>query len=172
MTTRDPEATREKILDAAETVFLAKGYGNAAMSEIADEAGVTKSLLHHHFGSKEGLWTEVKARRFRYYADAQLAMIRDGSPGSDLLRTSFEFYFRFLQQNPQLVRIMAWMFLERDADGPRFRPRHHSFVTPRDFDLSPYFDIVKPNLVDSFDYRSFPITALAIVFFWISLVPS
>ena len=41
-------------------------------------------------------------------------------------------------------------------DGPRFLPRHHSFITPRDFDLSPYFDVVKPTVSERFDYRSFP----------------
>lgn len=40
--------------------------------------------------------------------------------------------------------------------GPRFIPRHHSFITPRDFDLSPYFAIVKPTLEAGFDYRDFP----------------
>lgn len=32
--------------------------------------------------------------------------------------------------------------------------RHHSLFTPRDFDVSPYFTIVKPELVNNFDYRS------------------
>src|SRR5690606_41784127 len=32
--------------------------------------------------------------------------------------------------------------------------RHHSLYTPRDFDLSPYFRIVKPTLEYGFDYRS------------------
>jgi hypothetical protein len=32
--------------------------------------------------------------------------------------------------------------------------RHHSLYTPRDFDLSPYFQIVKPTLVYGFDYRA------------------
>ncbi|MCV0395820.1 MAG: lipo-like protein [Rhizobiaceae bacterium] len=31
--------------------------------------------------------------------------------------------------------------------------RHHSLYAPRDFDLSPYFEIVKPTLVYGFDYR-------------------
>jgi hypothetical protein len=31
--------------------------------------------------------------------------------------------------------------------------RHHSLYTPRDFDLSPYFAIVKPTLEYGFDYR-------------------
>jgi hypothetical protein len=31
--------------------------------------------------------------------------------------------------------------------------RHHSLYAPRDFDLSPYFHIVKPTLETGFDYR-------------------
>ncbi len=36
-----------------------------------------------------------------------------------------------------------------------FRQRHHTLLTPRDFDLSPYFDIIKFNVIDehSFDYQ-------------------
>jgi TetR/AcrR family transcriptional regulator len=43
-------------------------------------------------------------------------MLRDAEPSAELLRASMGVYFRFLQANPELVRIMAWMFLERDAD--------------------------------------------------------
>lgn len=31
--------------------------------------------------------------------------------------------------------------------------RHHSLFTPRDFDVSPYFEIVKPCISDNFDHR-------------------
>ncbi len=31
--------------------------------------------------------------------------------------------------------------------------RHHSLFTPRDFDLSPFFKVVKPTLTDDFDHR-------------------
>jgi hypothetical protein len=31
--------------------------------------------------------------------------------------------------------------------------RHHSLFTPRDFDVSPYFEIIKPELATAFDYR-------------------
>jgi len=34
---------------------------------------------------------------------------------------------------------------------PLLRRRHHSLFTPRDFDLSPYFSVVKPTLVGGFD---------------------
>jgi len=33
------------------------------------------------------------------------------------------------------------------------RIRHHSLYTPRDFDISPYFDVVKPTLAQEFDFR-------------------
>jgi hypothetical protein len=32
--------------------------------------------------------------------------------------------------------------------------RHHSLFVPRDFDVSPYFEVVKPSLVPNFDHRS------------------
>jgi len=33
--------------------------------------------------------------------------------------------------------------------------RHHSLFTPRDFDLSPYFSVVKPTIENRPDYKSF-----------------
>jgi TetR/AcrR family transcriptional regulator len=39
-----------------------------------------------------------------------------GAPSRELLRDSLALYFRFLKKNPQLVRILAWMFLEQDQD--------------------------------------------------------
>lgn len=47
--------TRDRILDAAHTVFLRKGTANARTQEIADEAGVNKALVHYYFGTKAAL---------------------------------------------------------------------------------------------------------------------
>ncbi|HQU70100.1 MAG TPA: YiiX/YebB-like N1pC/P60 family cysteine hydrolase [Albidovulum sp.] len=45
-----------------------------------------------------------------------------------------------------------------DPDDPARREllhiRHHSLYAPRDFDLSPYFAVVKPTIEQGFDYRS------------------
>ena len=39
--------------------------------------------------------------------------------------------------------------------GPqRFKPKHHSLLTPRDFDVSPYFSIVKPTVESGFNFRN------------------
>jgi hypothetical protein len=38
------------------------------------------------------------------------------------------------------------------CDDVLLESRHYSHFTPRDFDLSPYFEIVKPAIADHFDY--------------------
>jgi hypothetical protein len=41
-----------------------------------------------------------------------------------------------------------------DCFAEIYRIRHYSLYTPRDFDISPFFDIVKPAIKDGFDYRT------------------
>ncbi|MCK5822464.1 MAG: TetR/AcrR family transcriptional regulator [Bacteroidales bacterium] len=53
------ENTEEKILQAAKQVFMKKGRAGARMQEIADEAGINKSLLHYYFRSKDKLFEAV-----------------------------------------------------------------------------------------------------------------
>lgn len=38
-----------------------------------------------------------------------------------------------------------------DGETSRFQRRHYSLFTPRDFDLSPYFAVIKPRLINGFD---------------------
>jgi TetR/AcrR family transcriptional regulator len=51
--------TEKRILDAARRVFLSKGMAGARMQEIADEAGINKSLLHYYFRSKDKLFDHI-----------------------------------------------------------------------------------------------------------------
>ncbi|SET08208.1 Permuted papain-like amidase enzyme, YaeF/YiiX, C92 family [Nitrosomonas marina] len=41
-----------------------------------------------------------------------------------------------------------------DCYAEIYHIRHHSLYTPRDFDISPFFDIIKPSIVNGFNYRS------------------
>lgn len=40
-----------------------------------------------------------------------------------------------------------------DCQDEIYMVRHHSLFAPRDFDVSPYFDIVKPTLRQGFDFH-------------------
>ena len=51
--------TRDQFLAAAEHLFAEKGFYGASIATIAQELGLTKQALLHHFGSKEKLYGEV-----------------------------------------------------------------------------------------------------------------
>jgi len=49
------EAPRDRILAAARRIVTARGLGALSVQTVATEAGVTKSAISYHFGSKDGL---------------------------------------------------------------------------------------------------------------------
>lgn len=51
--------TENKILNAANSVFLLYGYHGATLQQVADLAGVHKSAIHYYFRSKEKLYGNV-----------------------------------------------------------------------------------------------------------------
>ena len=52
---RDPERTRERLLQAAFREVYRSGFQSAGLDAILAAAGVTKGALYHHFKSKEAL---------------------------------------------------------------------------------------------------------------------
>src|SRR6476646_3251166 len=64
--TRDPPAsgaTKARILDAAESLFMAHGFEATSLRAITASADVNLAAVHYHFGSKEELFQSVLARR-------------------------------------------------------------------------------------------------------------
>ncbi|WP_296255176.1 MULTISPECIES: TetR/AcrR family transcriptional regulator [unclassified Pseudomonas] len=51
--------TMNRVLAAAREEFSAKGLAGARVEDIAKEVGVTKQLVYHYYGSKEGLFVAV-----------------------------------------------------------------------------------------------------------------
>lgn len=49
------------MLEAARTVFAREGFGDASAAAVAREAGVTRGLVHHYFGSRRELFLGVLA---------------------------------------------------------------------------------------------------------------
>ena len=45
-------------------------------------------------------------------------------------------------------------FVSQQFQPKEFKPKHHSLLTPRDFDVSPYFAIIKPTVECGFDFRN------------------
>lgn len=56
-------ATKERILDAAEALFMAHGFEATSLRLITAAAGVNLAAANYHFGSKEELFQAVLTRR-------------------------------------------------------------------------------------------------------------
>lgn len=59
------DKTKQRILDAAEPLFGARGFDLVSLRDITDKAGVTLALASYHFGTKQNLFEQVIARRAR-----------------------------------------------------------------------------------------------------------
>lgn len=67
---RRGDATRERLLDAAETLVADHGFSDPSHRALAGLAGVHVALVNYHFGSKELLFEEALARRSARLVDA------------------------------------------------------------------------------------------------------
>lgn len=74
---RHAEATRRAVLDAARSLFGAKGYAQTSVEEIAEAARVTKGAVYHHFAGKEALFRAVYAET---EAEAQARAVSAADP--------------------------------------------------------------------------------------------
>lgn len=59
---KEAEVRKEEILDAAETLFAAKGFDNTSTGDILDAVGIARGTLYYHFRSKEEILDGVIQR--------------------------------------------------------------------------------------------------------------
>jgi AcrR family transcriptional regulator len=110
LATRDPEATKQRILDAALREFSDKGIAGARVDAIAARACVNKRMLYYYFGSKEGLFREILQRR----VDQASATRHDQDPAAPGRLAHRQ---RRMAGEQDYVRLLAWEALEAGT-GP------------------------------------------------------
>lgn len=112
-------AGRERILEVAENLFLEKGFAGTSMHEIAEKAGIAKSLIYHHFDSKQALWREIVKG---YYDRAGVleklyeTISADDPEMIAQLVTGRNGFFEFFRNHPRLVRLFAWLDLDQEVE--------------------------------------------------------
>jgi len=73
--TEDRQTTKDRLLDAAESLFAEKAFENVSVRELAAAAEVNVAAVNYHFQGKENLFREVVQRRFVGQRDKTLAAL-------------------------------------------------------------------------------------------------
>lgn len=71
----ESQATRDRMLDAAERLFGQHGFPCASLRQITEEAGVNLAAVNYHFGSKEDLYKAVLIRKIRPVNQERLTLL-------------------------------------------------------------------------------------------------
>jgi AcrR family transcriptional regulator len=78
---------REKLISAAELVFLRLGYSRATIKDVMDEAGVSRGGLYLYFGNKAEIFQSVLERQDRrFFTDVDKLLKSDDPIGPALLQ--------------------------------------------------------------------------------------
>jgi AcrR family transcriptional regulator len=110
------EATREAILRAAETVVGARGFNEAAISEITREAGVGQGTFYIYFPSKEAVFRELLLEMGRL---TRHTLSEAASAAPDRIaaeRAGLAAFLEFVARRPALYRIVEEaQFVDQEA---------------------------------------------------------
>ena len=118
-TIRDPERTKQRILDAAAKEFVQKGFDGATLFDIAQRARVSKQLIHHHFRSKDNLFQDVLNVKFGPMLDFQETVPR---MTADLIAERFKRRAGYADY----IRFLTWEAASGHGDDlPGYKTRQH-----------------------------------------------
>ena len=94
--------TERKILEAAGKVFMKKGRLGASMQDIADEAGINRTLLHYYFRNKEKLFETIFAKILASAFPAMIKAFMSDRPFMEKVRMFVDTWTGLLKENPYL----------------------------------------------------------------------
>ncbi|MFE7644688.1 TetR family transcriptional regulator [Streptomyces phaeoluteigriseus] len=104
-TTRDPEATKARIFEAAVAEFARYGIAGARIDRIAAEARANKQLIYAYFGNKAELFTQVLGRCM---VDLAAAVPVDPDDVEGWMDRLMDYH----AAHPELLRLLYWEGIE------------------------------------------------------------
>lgn len=104
--TKRGEATRRRILEAAELVFSEHGYHEASIVKVTERAGVALGTFYLYFDSKQSVF-EALAIDLNYRVRQSMSEAMIGAKSRiEAERGGFEGFFRFTAEHPALYRVV------------------------------------------------------------------
>jgi TetR/AcrR family transcriptional regulator len=104
---RDPERTRQDILDVATREFAARGFAGGRVDEIAEQTSTTKRMIYYYYGSKEQLFFAVLERAYQQIRAAEQTIDVDHLEPSAAIRRLAELTFDHHDSHPEFSRLVG-----------------------------------------------------------------
>ncbi|MGH8020235.1 MAG: TetR/AcrR family transcriptional regulator, partial [Opitutaceae bacterium] len=110
---RNPDRTRWRLLQAAIKLFSTHGYHGVSVDQIASTARANKRMVYHYFGSKQDIYSAALTEVFGRLERVEFEAVQDAASPEDRIRQLIAANFRFLDENPEFVRLLLWENLEQ-----------------------------------------------------------
>ena len=104
---RDPERTREEILDVALSEFARNGYSGARVDEIAARTRTTKRMLYYYFTNKEQLYIAVLERAYATAREAERQVDVNHLDPVAAIRTLAELTFDHHESHQDFISLVS-----------------------------------------------------------------
>lgn len=115
----------QKILQVAEKEFLLKGYMGARTIHIAEQVGVSHSMLHYYYRTKEALFNKVFEDKLNMVVASMIeAFNQPHQSFFDRIKIGIEKQFDFLVQNPGLPRFI----INEMTSNPNYKDTHARMI--------------------------------------------
>lgn len=103
---RNPDQTRERILQAAFAEFAASGLEGARVDTIAERAQANKGMIYHYYGNKEGLFQAVLERAYEEIRLRERELDMEGRDTEEAIRDLVAFTFNYFFERPEFLRLL------------------------------------------------------------------
>jgi AcrR family transcriptional regulator len=108
------QPSRDKILDCAEQLFARRGFAGIGLAEVAEQVGLSKSSLFHHFSSKAQLYAAVMARILDRIEAELVRSLADGGGPAQRLERWLDVVIDLLASHPTYARLLLRSLFEDD----------------------------------------------------------
>jgi AcrR family transcriptional regulator len=88
-----------RILEAAKVVFIRKGYNQATMSDIANEAGIGRTALHYYYRTKEMLFSAIFGQLMGIILPNIKRIVEEDIPVMEKIEKVIDQYIAILKEN-------------------------------------------------------------------------
>lgn len=104
--TKRGEATRRRLLEAAEVVFAEQGYHEASIVKITERAGVGLGTFYLYFDSKQTIFEALVIDLNRRVRHSMSEAMEGAASRLEAERAGFAGFFRFTAAHPALYRVV------------------------------------------------------------------